>query len=902
MRYRKYGYGGYDVDPSVYQVVDNEATLKANGNSAGMANTIGGYAKAGQFTSSVLQDVAPDTKAANYGGGMLSGAAAGAALGTEILPGWGTAVGAAVGAIGGYFGASAKEKSQQKARQQAFQAKQQALVKQQSERQQSVMANYSTSGNSAVQSYYKYGGRLKMPDGGQIPRPTFYNTTGSIMQVQKADGSIGNWGNDFTNTPPRYRLYPHGDIGDTEMTYLRSVNDPNLNIILNRNIAKQGEMPLYGAEDSDVIKAMLAKRQLPSGQQIQPSTPHLAEGGAIPSAPNLTGQGSTTQLASDTHQFNGPSHANGGIPIDTTGNGVANAEVEGNEVQKGNQIYSDRLSISPMLNDILKNSKVKLPANATYAEVAAKLGKLKGKFESNVLHSPVSIRTNKAMVNRYDGLLQQTFADQEQSKVPQFAYGGKLPQFPDGGIIDPYKAKLDAINKQLANYNANYQRMIATGNAQKLSTAQQQARDAGIAKMNEYRKHLQDRLADHTEEYQKAANTFDTSVKQYNPNTRIHNRWVGAENPNDAKAEVDKKYQTVSQGLEMLKRLDPSKVDFTKPNWENQIGIDASNFGGSHFLKHDYYLGLSTPPTSSNTTTIPKVVPPIIKPPTVNSAGITVTSTPPVHATTPISKSGNGRYTPAPLITRQPQIETTNTLPINTNLQATTLPTNIAIAPLAVTTSGQPTAPSFMSGLNNGIDKYGADAINLASLIGNQNKIAGMSAPTFTYNPAPNYNYIDRSQLAKYENAVATKNMQKGVVNTSSQGSQAQQSGIFAQNLNSNNEINNNENQRYDAYNRDYNARAGQVDQENVGIANKQSDVTTQVSNDKIAMGIQAQNAFNQGEIQNTATRSQQDLDEQKAAYILAGTQDPDKAAAYLGSMNPAMRKRVQALSQRKYN
>jgi len=39
----------------------------------------------------------------NPGGGALSGAIAGAGLGTEIYPGWGTLIGAGVGALGGYF-------------------------------------------------------------------------------------------------------------------------------------------------------------------------------------------------------------------------------------------------------------------------------------------------------------------------------------------------------------------------------------------------------------------------------------------------------------------------------------------------------------------------------------------------------------------------------------------------------------------------------------------------------------------------------------------------------------------------------------------------------------------------------------------------------------------------------
>ena len=53
-------------------------------------------------------------------GGALQGAAAGAKMGTAILPGWGTAIGAAVGAVAGFLNAGAKLRAELKKMRDAF--------------------------------------------------------------------------------------------------------------------------------------------------------------------------------------------------------------------------------------------------------------------------------------------------------------------------------------------------------------------------------------------------------------------------------------------------------------------------------------------------------------------------------------------------------------------------------------------------------------------------------------------------------------------------------------------------------------------------------------------------------------------------------------------------------------
>lgn len=71
------------------------------------------YMNAGQAVTK-LQKAAAAVQAvqsAYAGGSVLGGAAKGAAVGSSILPGWGTAIGAVVGGVAGYFGGKAKEKA-----------------------------------------------------------------------------------------------------------------------------------------------------------------------------------------------------------------------------------------------------------------------------------------------------------------------------------------------------------------------------------------------------------------------------------------------------------------------------------------------------------------------------------------------------------------------------------------------------------------------------------------------------------------------------------------------------------------------------------------------------------------------------------------------------------------------
>lgn len=96
--------------------------------------------------------------------------------------------------------------------------------------------------------------------GGTTPPPP--------LMVEKADGTIGRWGNDIvggatqsTNTPGMFRMYPQGSITQQDVDYLRTLNDAKVNEILTApSVVQPGQVPQFGQDQSDVIKRLLAMR------------------------------------------------------------------------------------------------------------------------------------------------------------------------------------------------------------------------------------------------------------------------------------------------------------------------------------------------------------------------------------------------------------------------------------------------------------------------------------------------------------------------------------------------------------------------------------------------------------------------------------------------------------------
>lgn len=103
----KYAIGGSNLDLSPEELAAKQARQAGIGNAVGAGlGMIGAYIDSTQTST-------PNRKK-TVGASALTGAGSGAALGTSILPGWGTAIGAVVGGVAGLIGGGAKAKKQQR--------------------------------------------------------------------------------------------------------------------------------------------------------------------------------------------------------------------------------------------------------------------------------------------------------------------------------------------------------------------------------------------------------------------------------------------------------------------------------------------------------------------------------------------------------------------------------------------------------------------------------------------------------------------------------------------------------------------------------------------------------------------------------------------------------------------
>lgn len=127
-------------------------------------------------------------------------------------------------------------------------------------------------------------------------------------------------------------------------------------------------------------------------------------------------------LASDTVKAEGATHEQGGITL------ANNDEVEDQEIIKGNKVYSDQLKVG----------------NKTYAEIAEKLSKKKGKFEEGLTSGNYRDRnTSERSINNIDNKLANLFDLQEASKFPV----REEKRFDNGGKLDAIKVGLPTMDE-----------------------------------------------------------------------------------------------------------------------------------------------------------------------------------------------------------------------------------------------------------------------------------------------------------------------------------------------------------------------------------------------------------------------------------------------------------------------
>ncbi len=139
-----------------------------------------------------------------------------------------------------------------------------------------------------------------------------------------------------------------------------------------------------------------------------------------------------TQHASDMHEVGGNTHEQGG----TMGVG-------------GNIVFSDRIVVGDQLAEAITKMGISTDRKDTYAEVALKLAKLKGKAEERVdTTDRIKGTTATANIAKISQLTEILFAMQEQYKQGgTFAYGGHLRRrYARGGGLPDMQSLYDTLS------------------------------------------------------------------------------------------------------------------------------------------------------------------------------------------------------------------------------------------------------------------------------------------------------------------------------------------------------------------------------------------------------------------------------------------------------------------------
>lgn len=180
---------------------------------------------------------------------------------------------------------------------------------------------------------------------------------------------------------------------------------------------------------------------------------------------------------------------------------------------------------------------------------------------------------------------------------------------------------------------------------------------------------------------------------------------------------------------------------------------------------------------------------------------------------------------------------------------------------------------SVLSKIGDWTKKNEGQLINGASYLANLNAIKKLdTSVNRSYLNTPNYNYTDRSGIAKSENLNMYRTAVRGL-SSSSAGVNASNAGaLYAQTLNVNSQVNAQEGMRRDQYNEQYGQRVDRINGYNTGITNDANDKERELRNNKnVTLPLQARNAFLQGYAGNTAMTQKTNLDKQRmlmSAYL----------------------------------
>lgn len=190
---------------------------------------------------------------------------------------------------------------------------------------------------------------------------------------------------------------------------------------------------------------------------------------------------------------------------------------------------------------------------------------------------------------------------------------------------------------------------------------------------------------------------------------------------------------------------------------------------------------------------------------------------------------------------------------------------------------------TFMGKAGNFIKENEGQLLNLGSYLGNMASIRKLDTTVKTrYGNTPQYNYTDRSGLAKADNQAMLNSTLKAL-GSSSQGVNASNAGaLYGETLNKNNAITNAENNRRDSYDQNFAERSDRMSLYNAQFGNAASAEQRELNNYKnVEAPLAARNTFMQGYAGNKAVQAQKNLDN-KQALLTATALDENGALSRL--------------------
>lgn len=258
---------------------------------------------------------------------------------------------------------------------------------------------------------------------------------GAMFKVGQATNNIDN---KFLRNAARFALGPIGLAGSLigkkkqekyereKAKYEQKVLDFENSAIENQT---QGLLNTYNTQGNDIA--------------------YLANGGKMPYS--IMDDGSR-DLGDGMKLFTGPKHENGGIAIDSNSDMIQDAEVEGGEVyeERGKRIYSDRLKPESDILTMIK-SNTGINVSGTYAQIAEKLGKIKGKLPEET--SEAAKNTKELSEQKIEQSLDMLFENQEMTK-PQ---DNNTQVMKNGGMLKRTGTPKYAKGMELAPVGSLYQ-------------------------------------------------------------------------------------------------------------------------------------------------------------------------------------------------------------------------------------------------------------------------------------------------------------------------------------------------------------------------------------------------------------------------------------------------------------